>query len=147
MLNPVNLYRLSNLLYRLRFPILPYMTTLFIRLIFACYIPYSANIGKNLILAYGGLGIILHGRVQIGNKCHLNQHVTIGGTSKKKEVPILGDNVYVGAGAKILGPVKIGDNVVVGANAVVLDSIPSNSLAVGVPAKVVKTGINKSDYV
>jgi serine O-acetyltransferase len=121
--------------------------TLFIRQFFACYIPYSASLGKNIILGYGGLGVVIHGRAVIGNDCHIDQNVTIGGTSKKYEVPVLGDNVYVGAGAKILGPITIGDNVVIGANAVVVNDIPSNSLAVGVPAKIIKSGIKKSDYV
>jgi len=79
--------------------------------------------------------------------CHIDQNVTIGGTSKKVEVPILGNHVYVGAGAKILGPIKIGDNVVIGANAVVVKDIPDGSLVVGIRAKVIKTNILKSEYV
>jgi serine O-acetyltransferase len=71
----------------------------------------------------------------------------VPGHSFKYGVPFLGKNVYVGAGAKILGPIAIGDDVVIGANAVVVTSIPSNSLAVGVPARVIKSGIQKSDYV
>jgi serine O-acetyltransferase len=90
---------------------------------------------------------VIHGRAVIGEGCHIDQNVTIGGTSKKYNVPMLGKNVYVGAGAKILGPIKIGDDVVIGANAVVLRDIPAQSLVVGVPARVIKSGIRKANYV
>ena len=79
-------------------------------------------------------------RANIGKNCRVQQQTTIGyrGGFKGGGVPTLGDNVYVGAGAKILGEVKIGDNAKIGANAVVLKDIPNNALAVGVPAKVKK---------
>ena len=70
----------------------------------------------------------------------------MGGTSHKYNVPIIGDNVYIGAGAVILGEVTVGDNVVIGANAVVTKDVPSNSIAAGVPAKIIKENINISDY-
>ncbi|MGZ5134825.1 MAG: hypothetical protein ACXWCG_06735, partial [Flavitalea sp.] len=59
----------------------------------------------------------------------------------------IGNHVYIGAGAKILGPIKIGNNIVIGANAVVITDIPDGSLVVGVPAKIVKHGIRMQDYV
>ena len=71
--------------------------------------------------------------------CHISQNVTIGGTSGFYEVPVLGDNVQVGAGEVIIGPVHIGSNVIIGANSVVNRDIPDNSVAVGAPAKVIKT--------
>jgi serine O-acetyltransferase len=116
-------------------------------MIFTCYLPHKAKIDGPLILGYGGMSVVIHDRVVIGKNCHIDQCVTIGGTSKKIDVPVLGDNVYVGAGAKIIGPVSIGNNVVIGANAVVLCDLPDNCVAVGVPAKVIKHGIEKSDYV
>lgn len=147
MLSPILLFRFASFLYRKKIFFFPNLITLIIRISFACYLPHQLNAGKNLILGYGGLGIIIHANSIIGNGCHIDQGVTIGGTSKKKDVPILGDDVYVGAGAKILGPIKIGSNVVIGANAVVLNDIPDNCVAVGVPAKIIKKGIKKSDYV
>ena len=66
---------------------------------------------------------------------------------KKSGGPTLGNHVYIGAGAVVLEPIKIGDNVVIGANCVVVDDIPSGSLVVGVPGKIIKSGIKKSDYV
>jgi serine O-acetyltransferase len=140
-------YRIGNFFYRVRIPIIPQLINYFNRIIFGVWIPCSAKIGKKFILGYGGLGVVIHNRVVIGNNCHIDQQVTIGGTSKKDKVPILGNNVYVGAGAKIIGPIKIGDNVVVGANAVVTKDIPSGSLVVGIPAKIIKSNVKKADYV
>jgi len=110
-------------------------------------LPYTLNLGKNLILGYGGLGVVIHSRAKIGDNCHIDQNVTIGGTSKKNGVPQIGNDVYIGAGAVVLGPISIGNNVVIGANAVVVKDIPDNCLVVGVPAKVIKRDILKSDYV
>lgn len=92
-------------------------------------------------------GVVIHERTIIGDDCHIDQNVTIGGTSKLYDVPKLGNKVYVGAGAKIIGPITVGDNVVIGANAVVTKDIPSGSLVVGVPGRIIKSGIKKSDYV
>ena len=77
----------------------------------------------------------------------IDQHVTIGGTSGHYEVPIIGSNVYRGAGSKILGPITIGSNVVIGANSVVINAIPDDCLVVGAPARVVRTGIQMRGYV
>ena len=128
-------------------PLLPLLITYFIRFVFSAYIPYSARIGKGTILGYGGLGIVIHGRSVIGKNCHIDQNVTIGGTSRIYGVPVMGDHVYVCAGAKILGPVTIGSDVVIGANSVVLKDIPANSLVVGIPGHIVKTCIKMKDYV
>ena len=144
-MNPVKLQRLS---FRLRkLPILPKLITYLIRFVFNCYLPFNLHLKKGFILGYGGLGVVIHERTIIGVDCHIDQNVTIGGTSKKYEVPKLGNHVYIGAGAKIIGPIVIGDNVVIGANALVTKDIPSGSLVVGVPGKIIKTGIKKSDYV
>lgn len=147
MLQLYSWYKLSNILYVNNVPILPKLISYMIRLIFSAWIPYSAQIGKKTVFGYGGLGVVIHGRSIIGAHCHIDQNVTIGGTSKKQGVPILGNFVYVGAGAKIIGPVQIGNNVVIGANAVVLKDVPDGCLVVGVPGRVIKTGVLKSDYV
>ena len=146
-MSPVKLQKVANYLSLQGVPLVPNLITYIIRAMFSCYLPHGLKVGKNLVLGYGGLGVVIHANSIIGNGCHIDQGVTIGGTSKKKDVPILGDDVYVGAGAKILGPIKIGSNVVIGANAVVLNDIPDNCVAVGVPAKIIKEGIKKSDYV
>lgn len=84
------------------------------------------------------MGVVIHSRAVIGKNCKIAQQVTIGGRSGIYEVPVIGDNVYLGAGCKVLGNVIIGNNVVVGANAVVIRSVPDNAVVAGVPAKIVK---------
>ena len=99
----------------------------------------AAKIGKRLVIDHGS-GVVIGETAEIGDDCTIYQGVTLGGTGKDvgKRHPTLGNNVLVGAGAKVLGPLYIGDNSKVAANAVVLKEIPGNSTAVGVPAKVVK---------
>jgi len=144
-MNPIFLQRISC---KLRgFPFAAKMITYLISFVFNCYLPYNLKLGRNFVLGYSGLGVVIHERTIIGDDCHIDQNVTIGGTSKKYGVPKLGDHVYVGAGAKIIGPITIGDNVVIGANVVVVNDIPSGSLVVGVPGKIIKSAIKKSDYV
>lgn len=106
----------------------------------------GATIGKGFVIDHGS-GIVIGETAEIGDNCTLYQGVTLGGTGKDtgKRHPTLGDNVLVGAGAKVLGPFKVGSNSKIAANAVVLKEIPENSTAVGVPAKVVKVGNTKID--
>ncbi len=106
----------------------------------------GATIGKGFVIDHGS-GIVIGETAEIGDNCTLYQGVTLGGTGKDtgKRHPTLGDNVLVGAGAKVLGPFKVGNNSKIAANAVVLKEIPENSTAVGVPAKVVKVGNTKID--
>lgn len=107
----------------------------------------AATIGKGLMIDHG-MGVVIGETTEIGDNCTIYQGVTLGGTGKDvgKRHPTLGNNVMVGAGAKVLGPLVIGDNSKVAANAVVLAEIPSNCTAVGIPAKVVKReGIRVDD--
>lgn len=99
----------------------------------------GAKIGKGLFIDHGA-GVVIGETAEIGDNCTLYQGVTLGGTGKDvgKRHPTLGNNVLVGAGAKILGPFTVGDNVKIAANAVVLSAVPANSTAVGIPARVVK---------
>ncbi len=99
----------------------------------------GAQIGKGLFIDHGA-GVVIGETTIIGDNCTLYQNVTLGGTGKDagKRHPTLGNNVMVGAGARVLGPFKIGDNSKIAANAVVLEEVPPNCTAVGVPARVVK---------
>ena len=99
----------------------------------------GATIGKNLFIDHGA-GVVIGETTEIGDNCTLYQGVTLGGTGKDtgKRHPTLGDNVMVGAGARVLGPFKVGDGSKIAANAVVLNEVPENCTAVGIPAKVVK---------
>lgn len=84
------------------------------------------------------MGVVIHSRAVIGENCTIAQQVTIGGRSGIFNVPIIGNNVYLGAGCKVLGDVHVGDNVVIGANAVVIHDVPENAIVAGVPAKVLR---------
>ena len=99
----------------------------------------AAVIGKGFFIDHG-MGVVIGETAEIGDNCTIYQGVTLGGTGKDvgKRHPTLGDNVMVGAGAKVLGPVTIGSNSKIAANAVVLHAVPENSTAVGIPAKVVR---------
>ena len=99
----------------------------------------GAKIGRGLMIDHG-MGVVIGETAEIGDNCTIYQGVTLGGTGKDigKRHPTLGNNVMVGAGAKVLGPFNIGDNTKIAANAVVLKEMPENSTAVGIPAKVVR---------
>ena len=98
----------------------------------------GATIGKGLFIDHG-MGVVIGETVEIGDDCTIYQGVTLGGTGKDKgkRHPTLGNNVMVGAGAKVLGPLVVGDNSKVAATAVVLSDVPPNCTAVGVPARIV----------
>ena len=104
----------------------------------------GATIGHGLFIDHGS-AVVIGETAEIGDNCTLYQGVTLGGTGKDvgKRHPTLGNNVLVGCGAKVLGPFKVGDNSKVAANAVVLKEIPPNSTAVGIPARVVRSGGEK----
>ena len=106
----------------------------------------GATIGKGLFIDHG-MGVVIGETTEIGDNCTLYQGVTLGGTGKDvgKRHPTLGNNVLVGAGAKVLGPFKIEDNSKIAANAVVLTEVPENSTAVGIPARVVRRGGRRPD--
>ena len=107
----------------------------------------GAKIGKGLMIDHG-MGVVIGETAEIGDHCTIYQGVTLGGTGKDlgKRHPTLGNNVLVGAGAKVLGPFRIGDNTKIAANAVVLAEIPEQCTAVGIPARVVrKEGVKVED--
>ena len=99
----------------------------------------GAKIGKRLFIDHG-MGIVIGETAEIGDDCTIYHGVTLGGTGKDtgKRHPTLGNNVLIGAGTKVLGPVYIGDNARIGAGSVVLCNLPANCTAVGVPAEVVR---------
>ena len=137
---------LSRKLYIKRIPILPKLLWVVNRIIFACDIPYTADIHPTVTFSHNGLGVVINGKSSIGEKSVILQNVTIGGNMGEKRLyngkeiaePVIGNNVFIGVGASILGPVIIGNNAQIGAGAVVLNDVPPNGLAVGVPAKIVR---------
>ncbi len=138
MLNAYYLYRIAHQLYKWHIPFLPKFIKLLIFLIYNSSIPYEAQIGQGSRFGYGGIGVVLHKRTIIGKNCMIGSNVTVGGRSEHWEVPVIGDNVYIATGAKILGPIKIGNNVIIGANAVVITDLPDGAVAAGVPARIIR---------
>ena len=107
----------------------------------------GAKIGKRLVIDHG-MGVIIGETAEVGDDVLLYQCVTLGGTGKDtgKRHPTIGNNVLVGAGAKVLGPFTVGDNSRIAAGAVVLNEIPENCTAVGVPARIVRRDGEKVNY-
>jgi serine O-acetyltransferase len=101
-------------------------------------IDYAVRLGRRVIIEHQN-GIVIHGNSVIGDDCVIRQGVTLGikSADRPDEAPVLGRQVDIGAGAKILGPVRIGDGAKIGANAVVLCDVPANATAVGVPARII----------
>ena len=107
----------------------------------------GAKIGRKLFIDHG-MGIVFGETTEIGDNCTIYHGVTLGGTGKDtgKRHPTIGNNVMIGAGAKVLGPFKVGDNSNIAAGAVVLDEIPPDCTAVGVPAHIVRrNGVRVDD--
>lgn len=129
-------YRISNFLYRHNRFFLARLISQLARHITGIEIHPGAKIGKRLFIDHG-MGIVIGETTTIGNDCTIYHGVTLGGTGKDKNKrhPDLGNNVIIGCGAKVLGPIQIGNNVKIGANSVVLHDIPDNSTAVGIPRK------------
>lgn len=127
---PAMLRKVFSLLYKVLYK--------FVQILTGIELPCEVIVGRNFVIDHFG-GIVVSGYAQFGDDCRIRNGVVIGLKNIAEPVaPIIGNNVDIGAGAKILGAIKVGNNVVIGANAVVITDVPDNSLAVGVPA-VIKT--------
>lgn len=104
-------------------------------------LPPATTVGRGLYIGHFG-GIIISDAAVIGENCDISQGVTIGvaGRGERRGAPRVGDRVYIGPGAKIIGPITIGDDAAIGANAVVVKDLPSNAVAGGVPAQIISMG-------
>ena len=127
-------HRISHFLYEKRLFFFARLNSQIARHLTGIEIHPGAKIGKRLFIDHG-MGIVIGETTTIGNDCTIYHNSTLGGTGKDKNKrhPDIGNNVMVGSGAKILGPIKIGNNVKVGANSVVLTNITDNSTVVGIP--------------
>lgn len=136
------IYRVGNFFFKKKVPLLLKIFNLLIRSLHNS----ATNIEKGIIFGYGGIGVVIHKRTVIGAGGGINSNVTMGGRSKIKEVPVIGNNVYISTGAKILDEIAIGHNSVIGANTVVINDVPENSVVAGVPEKVIKLNVNSKDF-
>lgn len=119
---------------------------------FGISIPQSTEIGPGFYIGHFG-GIIINEKSVIGSNCNISQGVTLGQANRgpNKGYPVVGDNVYIGPGAKIVGAVKVGNNVAIGANCVVTKDVPDHAVVVGIPGRIISQNgsegyINRTDY-
>jgi serine O-acetyltransferase len=110
-------------------------------------VPFATSIGSGFYIGHAG-GIVIHSKSVIGKNCDLSHGVTLaqGNRGKYKGHPTIGDNTYIGPGAKVIGAVRIGNNVAIGANCAVTRDVPDNAVVVGVPGKVISYK-GSTDYI
>ncbi len=139
-------YRISHFFYKIRLFFIARFISQVSRFITGIEIHPGAQIGERFFIDHG-MGVVIGETSIIGDDVLLYQAVTLGGTGivKGKRHPTIGNNVVVGAGAKILGNINIGDNSYIGANAVVIKDVPPNSTVVGVPGRITKQDGKKID--
>jgi len=132
-------HRVAHTLWNWHIPFFPRLISHIGRFFTGIEIHPGAKIGERFFIDHG-MGVVIGETSEIGDNVALYQGVTLGGTSlqKKKRHPTLGNNVVVGAGAKLIGAITIGDNVKVGSGSVVITSVPPNATVVGVPGRVVE---------
>jgi serine O-acetyltransferase len=140
----VGLHRVSGRLWQWRLRWLARWLSQFGRWLTGIEIHPGARIGKRLFIDHG-MGVVIGETAEIGDDCTLYHGVTLGGTARHKEKrhPTLGNNVIIGAGAKIIGPITIGDNARVGPNSVVRKAVPAGVTVAGIPARIVNAPSDK----
>lgn len=135
---PIIIYRISRFFFLIYLKPISFIFDYLNRLVFRCWIPGSAKIGKGFSVGYWGIGVVIHSNSVIGNYCQVNQNVTIGRKMTEPGVPTLGDHVYIGANSVILGNISIGNNTIIGALSLVNKDIPANCFAAGIPAVIIR---------
>lgn len=143
----ITLHRITHFVWKLKIPLIPRIISQFTRFMTGVEVHPGASIGRGFFIDHG-MGVVIGETTQIGNNCVLFHNVTLGGTGKhkKKRHPTLGNNVFVGTGATILGPVNVGNNVRIGANTfIIMHDVPDNATVVGSPGKIVILGEKRVD--
>ena len=139
-------HQISNFFYKAGFDLVARIISQTIRFFTGIEIHPGAKIGKNLFIDHG-MGVVIGETSEIGNNVTIYHAVTLGGSSPsvdserqrhEKRHPTIGDDVVIGSGAQIIGPIKVGNNSRIAANAVVVKDVPDNATMVGIPAKAVK---------
>ncbi len=135
-------YRFAHRLYKWKIPLIPRIISYLTRIVTGIEIHPGARIGRRFFIDHGE-GVVIGETTIIGNDVLIYQQVTLGGTGKEsgKRHPTLGNNVIVGAGAKVLGSIVIGDHVRIGAGSVVVEDVPERSTVVGIPGRIVHRAV------
>lgn len=131
------LYNIGHLLFQNRIPILPKFIEALIFLLFNSRIPSSVKIGKGSYFAYQGLSILLVKGTEIGDGCMIGMRITTGRNFPYRDVPKIGNRVWIGTNSVIIGPVIIEDDVIIAPNSVVNRSVPKGKIVAGNPAKII----------
>ena len=146
-------HQISNFFYKAGFDLVARIISQTVRFFTGIEIHPGAKIGKNLFIDHG-MGVVIGETSEIGNNVTIYHAVTLGGSSPsidserqrhEKRHPTIGDDVVIGSGAQIIGPIKVGNNSRIAANAVVVKDVPDNATMVGIPAKAVKLE-NKGNF-
>ena len=140
-------HRLIHFLWKLHIPFIPRLFSELNRWMTGLEIHPGATIGPGLFVDHG-MGVVIGETTTIGRNCVLFHNVTLGGTGKHhgKRHPTIGDNVYIGTGATLLGPITVGSNVMIGANSfIVMRDVPSNCTVAGTPARIIKRNGERCD--
>ena len=139
-LHAILMHRFCHLLWRLKIPFIPRLLSQVSRFFTGIEIHPGATIGKGFFIDHG-MGVVVGETSQIGDNCVIFHNVTLGGTGKHKgkRHPTIGNNVMIGTGAILLGPVTVGNNVRIGANTFILmRDVPDNTTVAGTPGRIVK---------
>ena len=146
-------HQISNFFYKAGFDLIARIISQIVRFFTGIEIHPGAKIGKNLFIDHG-MGVVIGETSEIGNNVTIYHAVTLGGSSPsidserqrhEKRHPTIGNDVVVGSGAQIIGPIKVGNNARIASNAVVVKDVPENATMVGIPAKAVKLE-NKGNF-
>lgn len=135
--NAILFYRFARWLFLMNVPMIPKLIQLIIFLLYNSKLPANASIGSGSFLVCKGIGVVVIDNACIGKNCRIGIGVKIVGKSPFIEVPIIGNNVFIGPGAVIVGPVIIEDDVIIAPNSVVTKSIRKGSIIGGIPAKII----------
>lgn len=135
--NAIFFYRIANWLYLHKIPLFPKFLQAIIFILYNTKIPYKNKIGKGTFLVCKGIGVVIIDGAVIGIDCRIGINSVLVGKGPYKEVPIIGNKVWIGPGVVITGPVIVEDNVIIAPNSVVGKSIPRGAIVGGIPAKII----------
>ena len=149
MFDPIKIYRLSNVMHNKELCLFARILRDINFFLFNTYLPPSCQIGRGTLLGYKGMGTVIHPGSVVGRNCVIGHGVTLGtalpySTNKPSPGPRVGDNTFIGAGAKLLGNIEVGSNCTIAAGAIVLQNFPDNSIIVGIPGRHI--GTNDTGY-
>lgn len=133
------LHSISHWFYKHNLSLVSFIISSSMRVVFSCHIPYKTKIGGGTKFPHFAMGVLMHPDVVIGNNCLIQKGVLIGGKSNSNKLPVICDNVQIGAHSIILGNVTIGDNAIIGAGSVVLKDVEPNTVVAGNPARVIRS--------